>query len=377
MSQDRPEVIIEKLFKQLRPRDRFNLGLQEYLAALDALEGGLVETSDDASGALPTLKTALKLLWCQSTAQQKQFDELWKRIVPVAEKKVSPKVEDLSVEAEESPAGFRPDRQTVNHPPSEQAPVSEPETNFNLAPLPVRSPIAPLDIDRTTDLEAYWPVTRRSMSYFWRYLRRPRADGPLDVLDLRQTVELAAQRGIFLEAVYRRREVNHAHLVLFIDREGSMMPLHRFTRDIVETAQADKTLFERLGVYYFYNVPRTHVYEDSALSKPVLLSQILEHFDNDTSVLIVSDAGAARGQRQMRRLRETARFIALLKQRTTLIGWLNPMPRDRWADTTAGLLRRLVPMAQMDGNGFSYLIDVVRGQPLAETSTGQRSSGGD
>ena len=215
------------------------------------------------------------------------------------------------------------------------------------------------------------------MSYFWRYLRRPRADGPLDVLDLRQTVELAAQRGIFLEAVYRRREVNHAHLVLFIDREGSMMPLHRFTRDIVETAQADKTLFERLGVYYFYNVPGTHVYEDSALSKPVLLSQILEHFDNDTSVLIVSDAGAARGQRQMRRLRETARFIALLKQRTTLIGWLNPMPRDRWADTTAGLLRRLVPMAQMDGNGFSYLIDVVRGQPLAETSTGQRSSGGD
>jgi uncharacterized protein len=358
MSEFQPEVIIESLFKLIR-RD-FKLGMQEYLAALDAVRGGF------GSQDLPTLRSTLELLWCHSRAQQKRLNELWESVVQANQRDLIDRNKDSqnsveSIETPEKSPEVLPTNQS-NSPPVETTP--EPETNFQLAPLPVRAPVSPLEMDTATDLEAYWPVTRRSMGYFWRYLRRPRADGPMDVLDLRATVEQAAQMGVFLGPVYRRREVNHAHLMLFIDQQGSMTPLHRFTRDVVETAQDDSTL-EQLGIYYFYNVPGTHVYQDSALAKKILLSQVLMHCDSDTSVVIISDAGAARGQRQMRRFRETTMFIAQLKQRTNLIGWLNPMPKGRWANTTAGLLARLVPMAQMDDDGFSYLIDIVRGQSLA------------
>jgi uncharacterized protein len=358
MSNFQPEVIVESLFKLVR-RD-FKLGMQEYLAALDAVRGGF------GSQDLPTLRSTLELLWCHSRAQQKRLDELWERVVPVNQRERMDEERDpLDSAAPMDRSEELPEVLPTNEAkPLPVATTPEPETNFHLAPLPVRAPVSPLEMDTATDLEAYWLVTRRSMGYFWRYLRRPRADGPMDVLDLRETVEQAAQMGVFLGPVYRRREVNHAHLMLFIDQEGSMTPLHRFTRDVVETAQDDSTL-DQLGIYYFYNVPGTHVYQDSALAKPILLSQVLMHCDSDTSVIIISDAGSARGQRQMRRFRETTMFIAQLKQRTNLIGWLNPMPKGRWANTTAGSLARLVPMAQMNDDGFSHLIDIVRGQSLA------------
>lgn len=357
MSEFQSEAIIEKFFKLIR-KD-FNLGMREYLAALDAVRGGFGNQD------LLTLRSTLKLLWCHSAAQQKRFDESWESLVVASEREMRAKDHGpLDADQPSDASEKSPDVLSVNKSnPLPAAITPEPDTNFQLAPLPVRAPVAPLEMDSSADLAAYWPMTRRSMGYFWRYLRRTRADGPMDVLDLRATVEQAAQVGIFLGPVYRRREVNHAHLMLFLDQEGSMMPLHRFTRDLVETAQEDSTL-EQLGIYYFYNVPGTHVYEDEALAKPILLSQVLMHCDSETSVVIISDAGAARGQRQMKRLRETTMFIAQLKRRTNLIGWLNPMPRSRWVNTTAGLLSRLVPMAQMDDEGFSHLIDVVRGQSL-------------
>jgi uncharacterized protein len=370
MSDSQAEVIIAKLFKLIRRE--FNLGMREYLAAFEAVRGGFVDfgTVDDTQDLLP-LRSTLELLWCHSRQQLERFGELWERIEPTS-LRVHP-VDTKALPGEiQLVEPIRNPSQFSAHTNPQPLPVQtklEPKTDFNLAPLPVRAPVTLLEMDTNPDLEAYWPVSRRSMRYFWRYLRRPRSDGPMDVMDLRSTVEQAAKKGVFLGPVFQRRSVNHAHLVLFLDQEGSMMPLHRFTRDVVETAQEDSTL-EHLEIYYFYNVPGTHVYEDAALAKPIPLSKALMQCDTDTSVLIVSDAGAARGQRQMRRFRETTLFLLQLKQRTNLIGWLNPLPRDRWSNTTANLISRLVPMAQMDDDGFSNLIDIVRGQSMSGWQTG-------
>jgi uncharacterized protein with von Willebrand factor type A (vWA) domain len=84
----------------------------------------------------------------------------------------------------------------------------------------------------------------------------------------------------------------------------------------------------------------------------------------DSSVLLVSDAGAARGYRTMTRIRTTTELIVRLKRLTTLIAWLNPMPKPRWRSTSAQFIGRLVPMFQMNNDGFSNAVDVLRGQPL-------------
>jgi uncharacterized protein with von Willebrand factor type A (vWA) domain len=199
------------------------------------------------------------------------------------------------------------------------------------------------------------------MVYNWRYLRRPLPDGPADLLDVDATVYRAAQNGFYLAPVYRRRLRNHAHLLLLVDQGGSMTPLHRFTRDLVESAQHESDL-EAAEVFYFHNVPGESYYLNPRLTERLSAPQVLEMCDENTGILIVSDAGAARGQLHLPRVQATARFLAALKAYTPHIAWLNPMPRRRWADSSAQFIEGLVSMFPMDPDGMSAAIDALRGQ---------------
>jgi len=141
-----------------------------------------------------------------------------------------------------------------------------------------------------------------------------------------------------------------------------MMPFHRFTRDLVETASAESFLLpENVQVFYFHNIPVEGVYRDVYLTDPIPLLEALVGCDSDTSVLIVSDAGAARGYRRQERIQETTRFLRRLRQRTTLIAWLNPMSQRRWMGSSAEILAYLVPMYAMDRLGFGDAIAALRG----------------
>lgn len=352
MSDSRVEDTIARLFR--RVRQRFNLGLREYLAALDAVQDDFDIANDDE------LRLILQLLWCHSLDQQKQFALVWGDVVqqsstsqpkPSPEKKINPSSERQSPPPrEEPPPGLEVSLQ----------PSSQPE----LEPLALHPPLTPTDIEDLPELQTYWPILRRSMAYAWRYLRRPRPDGPPDVLDIPSTVDQVAKAGFFLAPVYHRREINHARLLLLIDQNGSMTPFHRFSRDLVETAQSGGSLTS-VDVYYFHNVPTTHVYRDPHLTQPVKLREIWALCDTDTSVLIFSDAGAARGRPFIERVRATTEFLVPLQQRTALIGWLNPMPIDRWEGSSAEMIAYLVSMEQMDNDGFSNLIEIIRGQPLS------------
>jgi uncharacterized protein with von Willebrand factor type A (vWA) domain len=64
----------------------------------------------------------------------------------------------------------------------------------------------------------------------------------------------------------------------------------------------------------------------------------------------------------MARVRATAHFLAALKEHTLLVAWLNPMPRARWANSSAQLIAGLVPMFPMEPDGLSNAIDRLRGQ---------------
>jgi uncharacterized protein with von Willebrand factor type A (vWA) domain len=201
------------------------------------------------------------------------------------------------------------------------------------------------------------------MVYTWRYLRRPVKDGPRDMLNVAATVERTAHQGFLLQSVYDRRESNHAHLVLLVDQGGSMVPFHRFTRDLVETATTESTL-RQVDVAYFHNLPPERVFRDPHLTESLPLAAVLGGCSPDSSILVVSDGGAARGYRNMDRIRTTTEVLVGIKRLTTLIAWLNPMPQSRWAGTSAQFIARLVPMFQMDPDGFSNAVDVLRGQPL-------------
>lgn len=362
MSDFEPEAIALRLFRRLR-KSRFNLGMGEYLAALEAIRW------EDGPKNLESLKIVLRLLWCHSYEAQGQFDQMWDEVAAVLPsqetsrekvKRVIPDSTPLDSEEVELVEPSLPTTPQAQHP---LAPPPSPENGF--VPYPLQAPFVFDEVQDGPELQTYFPVTRRSLAYLWRYLRRPIADGPPDVLDIEATIEQVTRQGFFLAPIYRRREINHAHLVLLIDQDGSMTPFHRFTRDLIETAKEGNWLqAENVEVYYFHNVPATHVYADSYLTKPMLLERLLAGWDSETSVLIVSDAGAARGYRRRDRIRVTTEFLMQIQQRTHLLSWLNPMPKERWESTSAAVISHLVWMEPLSEDGMGNAIDVVRGQPL-------------
>ncbi len=290
MSSFNPQDLITRAFIRLR-QSGFQLGVGELVAAKEAVEGGFGETKQE-------LGETLKILWCHSPSQQSQFDPIWKSLqvdstAKQPEKKFQkePKPETHQESVEKPPE--------ISLPLPPQDAVTEVKPESELSSLPIRAPFKPAETEDTSALQAYYPMNRRSMIYIWRYLRRPVGDGPLNVLDIDATIEQATRQGFYLAPVYRRQERNNAHLLLLLDQNGSMNPFHRFTRDLVETALYESSLqSEKVDVFYFHNVPATSVYKDLFLTEPIALQTVLAVCDNQSSILIVSDAGAARGYRQ-------------------------------------------------------------------------------
>lgn len=352
--------LVTNAFLRLRRRG-FNLGVSEHLAALALVEEDGFATSSDQ------VKTFLKLLWCNSRSERSQFDPVWNDVLAeeIAIQSTTAETSDRSESHSSPPLSPPPTTLPKIETIEEDISLDILESTPDIAAQPVRAPFTPAEVENPTDLNAYWPVSRRSMSYTWRYLRRPVAAGPATILDVQATVTAVARQGFYLSPVLQRSDRNQAHLVLLIDQNGSMMPFHRFTRDLVETASGNGSLTaDQVAVYYFHNIPADFLYRDVFLTQPVDLSTVLSNIDGDTSVLVVSDGGAARGYRRLERIRATTGFLLKLWRATNLIAWLNPMPRDRWEGSSADIMANIIPMFQMDDDGLSNAIDVVRGQPL-------------
>ena len=142
-----------------------------------------------------------------------------------------------------------------------------------------------------------------------------------------------------------------------------MVPFQYVTRSLVGGAQ--HVGLARVDVRYFHDVPLGMVFRDLEQRTPVTIEETAAPFTN-AGILVYSDAGAARGGMDNTRLGHTAEALATLRRYTTTIAWLNPVPRDRWAGTTARAISDLehgaVPMFPLDRPSLIEAIDVLRGR---------------
>lgn len=341
------------LFRRLRAA-RFNLGLAELLDAMELLESGL---HGDAQA---QWQADLRLLCCRNRDEIESFNRIWAEVW-----QSEPRIEnppELRDQTRQAPA-----KQTPNAGPNTET-ETRPKTTIEAEPeiLPVLPP--PVAEERRDEMTLRFPLTRREMAYGWRQLRLPVPDGPADVLDVAATVERTARQGFFFAPVFGRRRRNHAHLILLVDQGGSMTPFHRFTRDLIETAfeqinasDADTEVLPRVQVFYFHNQMAEHLHHDAHLTDPVEVKDVLADCDDESCVLVVSDAGAARGYRRRERIRAAGLMVNSLRKYKPSLAWLNPMPASRWRGASAEVIAELVPMFPMTPDGFSNTIDVLRG----------------
>lgn len=361
------ELPLLDLFNRLRREHCLPLGVEEYMAVLRALQAGFGVEDRRA------LEQLCCTVWIKSEEEARLFHRLFEQML--AQPVIRP-------EEPSPPKSTQPTLETPAAPPPE-APASETLPPASTQTAPARLHTLTLEMNEPTqvvqairrsareDLEMgrprfsllteYFPVTRRQMKQSWRHLRRPVREGPPEELDVITTIEKIGREGILLEPVMVPRRSNRAELALLVDQDGSMVPFHALSRQLAETARRGGRLGQA-GVYYFHDYPHGYLYRDPARLEAQPVPDALAAIGERAAVLIVSDAGAARGNFDLERVERTRTFIQQLKQSVRRYAWLNPMPNTRWPGTTAGEIARLVPMFEMSRRGLDAAISALQGR---------------
>jgi uncharacterized protein with von Willebrand factor type A (vWA) domain len=374
-----------QLVQRLRRRG-FVLGADDYSALQQALRCGFGLASRE------DLRDLCSTLWAKSRQDKEVLFALFDQEVPAdVDWAVS-----LPSGGEVSPEGSE-EAEVIEEPrheePSQQAEV--PAQARSQGALPPVSLSGVQVAERRFIFVPQFPLTYRQVTQAWRRLRRPVRMGPATELDVEGTVARRAQTGIATPVVLRPRRRNLARLLLLVDREGSMVPFHRFSDEVCAAIQEAGRLADA-ALYFFHDAPAAgadeavleplhnqhfpvldtilpdiaplsagYVYDDRNLVSPQSLQEVLEKYAADAAVILLSDGGAARGRLDMLRLLDTLAFVKALRGYTSRYVWLNPLPKRYWAQSTAEHLQRHIPMFALDAQGLNQAVDVLRGHPTS------------
>lgn len=359
------ESFLLPLFQELR-KQGIPLGISEYLLALKSIREGIgIEDID-------RLERFLKLLWAKSQEDREifnlKFTELVKPHLDKTIKKDKPTKDNINKIIQYS--FTLKDNQTEKRTKTNtKTDTSTEQQNFN---IPARSS-GDLSASRILPKPTYkkviynliprLPISQRDMTVSWRNLRSLQREGIPEDLDVQGTINDICKFGFFRGPVLQARRRNQVQLVLLIDREGSMSPFNPLMKSLQESIEKGG-LLGKISTYYFHNCPEVYLYKKHNFTQPLPIEDVLSEQVRDNSVLIVSDAGAARRTYDGQRLKETKAFIKLLRQHTYLYAWLNPVPRPRWKTTTAEDIGEFVPMYPLDRQGLNDIINILLGHPF-------------
>jgi hypothetical protein len=248
--------------------------------------------------------------------------------------------------------------------------------------------------DRGLVLAPQYPLTTREVAQAWRHLRRPMRSGPAIELDIAATIRERGHHGVATPPVLVPRRRNALRLLVLTDRHGSMTPFHGYVDHLVGAIR-DAGRVDTVRQVYFHDLPSTLddksaleqmddpfrpdldgvlglipplcgglVYDDASLTRPARLDRIIGNLTPAIAVLVISDAGAARHQFDIVRLLDSVAMIKALRPGGGGIAWLNPAPAAWWPQTTAGQLRRYLPMFEFSRRGLGQAVDTLKGRPV-------------
>jgi hypothetical protein len=356
------EFLLEGLFLYL-VHAGFQLSIRDYQDALRALRAGY------GVGSRHDLLWLCQTLWARSNEELRQLDLLFHRFpFPSPET-----VEKLTSQREDGASPATPTAAAIAPPPTPAETRHQSEDN-QAAPALEFAPPSQQGIPLTTaqaqpQHEEVFILTRRpivslrALIIIWRRFRAARREGPRVELDLEATINEQSRQGILPEPVLVPARRNQAKLIALIDVSNSMLPWHDFQQTMVESLRTSQ--LGEVAVYYFHNVPTDVLYEKQTLTRPVTIEKALKERQTST-LMIFSDAGAARGFSKRERVEESREFLAKVKSQWQPIVWMNPMPPDRWKHSSAENIGRLAhhTMMPLNEEGLIRAIDVLRGKTL-------------
>ncbi|MDZ7876796.1 MAG: VWA domain-containing protein [Saprospiraceae bacterium] len=379
-------LLLYNLFEQTRDRYNRHLGLSDYMLLLDAMQQGF------GVGKKEDLEDLCSMLWLKSKPQQEQFkvfltaylkeesEQLFKTTTTQKPTETLNNQDDTQQNPDVKEQTQTP--QTPNQTQANTPSVSDTKETVKTGTgdgndmVTVQWNIGKMVQNVGTTLntegvgkgtwkpsnryilsEAYHPFTERQLRQQWRRLRKKQKVGHTPDIDIEATIKNIATKGFFDAPIHTRRAVNDFRLVVLVDWKGSMLAFHSLSDLIVRTLRAE---LPKTEVWYFRNQPQDYFYGQADWTKAITTDKLLNQLaQSPTHILIISDGGAARGSFVTERLQAWWRFFNKLKPMAANILWLNPMPKERWAGSTAAYLEKMVAMRAVSDEG-RVIKDVVK-----------------
>ncbi len=359
------------------------LGGRDYLDGLRALEAGY-------GGCDPgRLRRLAKILWARTEEDHRTIDQWFEAITPWPEAALADLNEQLR-QLEDRPRSQQPGTQTTLLAPGAPAPaaanpgVADAATSQDDPATPrARLAISPASTGQGLGLprlEANPPVfgsyglqprpllQMRQLALLWRRLRRNQRLGAKQELDLQASLRARCELGVLLRPVLRPCRRNTAKLLILADASPSMAPWLPFLK-VLEASLAHGRLGDA-ALRWFVNVPGTTLQVAAPLQAAAARQkaqresqlELLRRFAGGT-VLVLSDAGSARGLQSRRRVRRTKAFLDTAAHWGMQVVWINPMPAERWIGSSAAQIEREGPvlMLPLDGANLARAVDYLRG----------------
>lgn len=210
------------------------------------------------------------------------------------------------------------------------------------------------------------PINMREIELTWRHLKAS-SNTPIqtELIDVRETVNEISKNGFVINPKYQLKNQKKKNLITFIDHRGSMIAYNYLNNAFLETISLQTGI--KNSVFYYTDTPKyyrnnkakseMYVYKNQAHSDHLSIKSIFHNYI-DIPILIISDAGAATNNISNNRLLLSEKFIKLLYRFSRRIVWLNPLPQDRWINTSADIICELVDMFEANEEGLRNAMEI-------------------
>jgi hypothetical protein len=201
----------------------------------------------------------------------------------------------------------------------------------------------------------YLTVSPRFIEQTVRSLRYKVKGAGKPVIDMEVTVKDVGSKGYFDKWFFSEEEDFVTRWTLLFDREGSMVAFHGL-QDVIAAAAINGTIRNDGDLFYFHNIARDYLYTNAQRTHSVPFAELA--YGPVRNILVISDAGAARGSFNESRIRQTEMMIYHLRKHR--IAWLNPLPKVRWKNSSAYFIAGFVNMFEPGDDYSDDLGNIVR-----------------
>ena len=378
------ELPLQHFFDQLQKNDQFLVGIDEYKVLLEVLMHSVRTAEIDLLLDQTKLLNLCKTLWLKPGQNEAEFEKLfhssWQMPTPEL---TNPANITGNQENTSSPSTTQSDAELGTQTP-ESTPKNE-KTPAKPTPSPAETQTyrnVYLNFNQSDGAETmqpmnekkhfhftqnYVPYKKRNIAQIWRSFNGQQQTMATNQIDVEATIEKKCRQRFIQQPVYRTITLGQAQLVTLIEHKGGMIAFKHFAQAFAQSA-VDYAAIQN-AIYYFSKAP-TYLNGDYYLflnqqeTEFRTLTEILKNQPKTPAILIISDAGATSNAVDIDRLEKTEQFLNSLKKITHKVAWLNPMPADRWEDTSAAIIAKLIPCYETSLEGLKKAMGVLRGKKI-------------